>query len=72
MILLKALQKIRRSVKLHVVNIDDAYFIKNPNSKTNKQSKQTVVVKFSSKKSKEILMGVKPKLKEMKLIMLKH
>lgn len=55
-------------VELNPESIDDAYIIKKKNkevNKTQKQSdKQTVVVKFNSKKSKDMMMSVKPILKE--------
>lgn len=59
-------------VELNAESIDDAYFVKKRNNRTGKNEKkneekaekQTVVVKFNSKKSKEKLMSVKPKLKE--------
>lgn len=59
-------------VELNADSIDDAYFIKKRNNRSgnnekkneDKVEKQTVVVKFNSKKSKEKLMSVKPKLRE--------
>ena len=51
-------------VKLKAENIPEAFFIKNRNGHSNTPNKQKLVVKFNSKKTKEQLMNVKPKLKE--------
>ncbi|KAI8114851.1 hypothetical protein CVS40_12823 [Lucilia cuprina] len=53
-------------VKIEATNIDESFFLKNKNPetrKTNKQ-KQTMIVKFNNKKAKQMVMSVKPKLKE--------
>lgn len=48
-------------VEINEESISDAYFLKNKNPANNKKS---VVIKLNTKKSKEKLMAVKPKLRE--------